>query len=93
MAWWTVLQSLTGCAIQPHSRVVGRIAELRRQRMIDDMVFRNMSPNSQKVYVRAIANFSAFHSRSPDKLSLEDVRTYRGHLIGRGLKASSISRP
>ncbi len=29
-----------------------------RQRMIDDIVFRNMSPNSRKAYVRAIANFS-----------------------------------
>ncbi len=44
-----------------------------RQRMIDDMTFRNMSPNSRKAYVRAIANFSAFHGCSPHKLSLEDV--------------------
>ena len=62
-----------------------------RQRMIGDMVFRNMSPNSQKVYAYAIANFSAFHTRSPDKLSLEDVRTYRIYLIGRGLKPTSIN--
>ena len=37
-----------------------------RQRMIDDMTFRNMSPNSQKVYTYAVANFAAFHGRSPD---------------------------
>lgn len=48
-----------------------------RQRMIDDMTFRNMSPNTQKVYTYAVANFSAFHGRAPDKLGLEDVRTYR----------------
>jgi len=32
-----------------------------RQRMIDDMKFRNMSPSTQKVYTYAVANFSAFH--------------------------------
>ena len=62
-----------------------------RQRMIDDMTFRNMSPNTMKVYSYAVANFSAFHRRSPDKLGIEDVRAYRLHLIKRGLKASSIN--
>ena len=58
-----------------------------RQRMLDDMTFRNMSPNTLKVYTAAVANFSAFHGRSPDKLGIEDVRAYRLHLIERGLKA------
>jgi|GEM_PF-3395767 len=39
-----------------------------RQRMIDDMAFRNMSPNTQKVYAYAVANFARFHQQSPDKL-------------------------
>ena len=59
--------------------------------MIEDMVYRNMSVNSQKTYVRAVANFSAFHGRSPDKLTQEDVRAYRNHLIARGLKPTSIN--
>jgi site-specific recombinase XerD len=59
--------------------------------MIDDMTFRNMSPSTQKVYVRAVGNFSAFHGRSPDKLGVEDVRKYRLHLMARGLKANSIN--
>jgi site-specific recombinase XerD len=62
-----------------------------RQRMLDDMTFRNMSPNTLKVYSYAVANFSAFHGRSPDKLGIEDVRAYRLHLIQRGLKATSIN--
>lgn len=62
-----------------------------RQRMIDDMTFRNMSPSTHKVYIYAVANFSSFHGRSPDKLGIEDVREYRLHLIARGLKAKSIS--
>ena len=57
-----------------------------RQRMIEDMTIRNMSPSTQKIYVHAVANFSIYHRRSPDKLSSEDVRDYRLHLISRGLK-------
>lgn len=59
-----------------------------RQRMIDDMTIRNMLPNTQKIYTRAVANFSAFHGRSPDQLGIEDIRAYRLHLIQRGLKAT-----
>jgi hypothetical protein len=29
-----------------------------RQRMIEDMTIRNMSVNTQKAYIRAVANFS-----------------------------------
>ena len=62
-----------------------------RQRMLDDMTFRNMSPATKKVYTYAVANFSAFDKRSADKLGIEEVRAYRLHLIKRGLKASSIN--
>jgi len=61
-----------------------------RQRMIEDMTIRNMAPSTQKIYVAAVANFSIFHGRSPDKLTFEDVRGYRLHLISRGLKPNSI---
>jgi hypothetical protein len=59
-----------------------------RQRMIDDMKIRNMSPNTQYIYTRAVASFSSFHQQSPDKLTIEDVRDYRLHLIARGLKTA-----
>ena len=62
-----------------------------RQRMIDVMTIRNMSPSTQKVYTYAVANFSAFHGRSPDKLDLRGRSNYRLHLISRGLKPSSIN--
>ena len=38
-----------------------------RQRMIDDMAIRNMSPLTQKAYVRAVKNFSLHFRRSPDE--------------------------
>jgi site-specific recombinase XerD len=62
-----------------------------RQRMIDDMSFRNMSPNTQKVYTRAVANFARYHGTPPDKLGLEDIRDYRRHLLARGLKSRSVN--
>ena len=62
-----------------------------RQRMIDDMALRNMSPNTQKIYTYAVANFSAFHGRSPDQLGLEDVRNYHLHLVARNLKPTTIN--
>jgi hypothetical protein len=58
--------------------------------MIDDMAIRNMSPNTQKAYVRAVKNFSKHFGKSPDKLTLEDVRAYQLHLVGRGLQAATI---
>ena len=61
-----------------------------RQRMFDDMKLRNMAVTTRKIYVLSVANFSAYHGRSPDQLSFEDVRDYQLHLVARGLKASSI---
>ena len=61
-----------------------------RQRMLDDMRLRNMADGTRRSYVRSVADFSAFHGRSPDELTLEDVRDYQPHLVARGLKATSI---
>jgi site-specific recombinase XerD len=62
-----------------------------RQRMIDDMKMRNMALTTQSNYISAVARFSAFHGRSPDKLGAEDVRDYRLHLISRNLKPNTIN--
>jgi site-specific recombinase XerD len=61
-----------------------------RQRMIDDMAIRNMSPNTQKAYVSAMKNFSKYFGKSPDKLTFEDVRSCQLHLVSRGLQAATI---
>jgi integrase/recombinase XerD len=62
-----------------------------RQRMIDDMKIRNISPNTQYIYISAVARFSAYHPRSPDKLGLEDIRNYHLHLVSRKLKPTTIN--
>src|SRR4029434_5495391 len=61
-----------------------------RQRMIDDMTMRNLSPSTQETYIRAVAQFSTFHWRSPDTLGVEHLREYHLHLVSRGLSANSI---
>ena len=37
-----------------------------RLRMLDDLKLRNMAKGTRQTYVRSVADFSAFHSRSPD---------------------------
>jgi integrase/recombinase XerD len=60
-----------------------------RQRMIDDMTMRNLSPSTHETYIRAVAQFSAFHRRSPDKLGVEHLREYHLHLAA-GLPALAV---
>ena len=62
-----------------------------RQRMIDDMTMSNLSPSTHETYIRAVAQFSAFHRRSPDKLGVEHLREYHLHLVSRGLTANSLT--
>src|SRR5262249_41921821 len=49
-----------------------------RRRMIEDMTVRNLSPATQRSYVHAVAKFSRYFGRSPDRLSVEDVRAFQG---------------
>ena len=64
----------------------------RRRRITDDMTLRNMSPGTQRAYIRAVKNFSVFFRQSPDKLTFEDVRKYQLHLLARGLKAATTNQ-
>jgi integrase/recombinase XerD len=61
-----------------------------RQRMIDDMTMRNLSPSTHETYIRAVVQFSALHRRSPDKLGVEHLREYHLQRVSRGITANSI---
>jgi integrase/recombinase XerD len=63
-----------------------------RRRMIEDMTIRNLSPATQQSYIFAVAKFSRHFGRSPDRLGMEEVRTYQLHLIGRKLARSTINQ-
>jgi integrase-like protein len=77
-------------AFQQMEFSMSRPASPLRQRMIDDMKLRNMSPTTQGAYVRAVKNLSSFFKRSPDQLTFEDMRVYQLHLVSRGLQPATI---
>jgi integrase/recombinase XerD len=52
-----------------------------RQRMIQDLRLRNLAPNTQKAYVRAVAKMAQHFRRSPELLSTEEVRSYLVYLV------------
>src|SRR5947209_2693425 len=55
-----------------------------RQRLLDDMRMRNLSPHTQDAYVRVVAAFAKHFDRSPDLLGREQVREYLLHLVRGG---------
>ncbi|MDZ4697860.1 MAG: site-specific integrase [Deltaproteobacteria bacterium] len=52
-----------------------------RQRMIEDMQLRNFSPHTQRAYINAVVMFSKHTGRSPEHLTVDEVRTYLLHLV------------
>jgi hypothetical protein len=52
-----------------------------RQRMIEDMRVRNLSLNTQKIYVDRVAKFAKYFGKSPELLGPEEIRTYQLYLI------------
>jgi integrase/recombinase XerD len=62
-----------------------------RRRMIEDMQIRNLTPNTQRVYVAHLVRFACYFRKSPDLLGPPEIRTYLIHLTQeRRLAASSI---
>lgn len=70
---------------------IPRTSPLRR-RMTDDMTIRNLSPATQRSYLHAVQKISRYFQRSPEKLSLEDVRLYQIHLAGKGISWASLNQ-
>jgi site-specific recombinase XerD len=59
--------------------------------MIDDMQIRNLTPNTQRVYVAQVVRFACHFRKSPELLGPAEIRTYLIHLTQeRRLAASSI---
>ena len=62
-----------------------------RQRMIDDMHMRQLSPKTQGTYLRIVREFARFLGRSPDTATVEDLRGYQLHLVDHGTSAVSLN--
>jgi integrase/recombinase XerD len=63
-----------------------------RQRMIEDMTIRNLSRSTQQSYIYAVAKFSRHFKCSPDRLGMENVRSYQLHLIDQKYSWSHINQ-
>lgn len=62
-----------------------------RQRMIDDMTLRKLSPKTQIAYIRAVKNFTRFFGQSPDTATAEDLRCYQLHLVQQGTSSGMLN--
>ena len=63
-----------------------------RQRMIREMELRRFSPTTIDSYLRAVADLAAHYRRSPDQLSLEEVRSYlHGLMVQRRLAPATCN--
>ena len=63
-----------------------------RQRMLQDMQLRNLSPHTRHAYVRAVARLAAFSQTSPDRLDHEQVRGFLVHLVSRRVSFSLFNQ-
>jgi len=62
-----------------------------RQRMIEDMMMRKLSPQTQTAYLRVVKNFAGFLGQSPDTASAEDLRRYQLHLVEQGIASGHLN--
>jgi len=62
-----------------------------RQRMLEDMQVRNLSPHTQRSYVEQVARFARHFGQSPAGLGPEEIRAYQVYLTNeKKLAPSSI---
>jgi len=52
-----------------------------RAKMIRELELHRKAPKTIEAYVRAVARLSRFYGRSPEKISLEEIRDFLHHLI------------
>ena len=62
-----------------------------RQRMIDDMTLRKLSPKTQSGYIRAVKKLSCFLGRSPATATAEDLRLFQLHLVELGVSSITLN--
>src|SRR3954451_13572641 len=63
-----------------------------RQRMLEDMRVRNLSPHTQSYYILQVSLFARHFGRSPEELGPEEIRAWQVHLTDeRKLSPASIA--
>jgi site-specific recombinase XerD len=62
-----------------------------RQRMIDDMMMRKLSPKTQNQYIRSVKNLARYLGHSPHTATAEDLRKYQLHLVDDGVSRITLN--
>ena len=62
-----------------------------RQRMIDDMNMRKLSPKTQSGYIRAVRNLTRYLGRPPDTATDEDLRCYQVYMVENGVSNITLN--
>ena len=62
-----------------------------RQRVLDDMRMRKLSPKTQSGYIRTVSRLYGWLGRSPDTATAEDLRRYQLHLVDHGISPISLN--
>ena len=62
-----------------------------RQRMIEDMRLRKLSPKTQSGYLRWVKRLNNFLKRSPATATSEDLRRFQLDLVERGVERGSLN--
>ena len=62
-----------------------------RQRMIEDMEVRGFTACTQRGYIAAVRNFTAFLGHSPDQADKEDLRRFQHHMRMQGASAGNMN--
>ena len=62
-----------------------------RQRMIEDMSLRKLSPKTQSAYLRAVKRLAGYLGHSPHTATAEDLRQFQLHLASTGVSSKSIN--
>ena len=62
-----------------------------RQRMIEDMTMRKLSPKTQSGYIRAVRKLAQFLGRSPDTATAEELRCFQLHLVEHGVSSITLN--
>ena len=62
-----------------------------RRRMTADMTVRGFTLSTQRGYLRAVRDFTAFLGRPPDRSDAEDLRRYRLYMRSNGASATSMN--
>jgi site-specific recombinase XerD len=63
-----------------------------RQRMIDDMIARNLGRHTQRSHIESCRRFAAFLKRSPDTATADDICAFQKHVMASGCSISNRNR-